>query len=226
VVFNAGSDTEVAATILEAAVTQLVVRVPPAETGDVEVYADGQQALGDLVFTFPPEIDEVTPEEVVAGDSLAIAGRNFHDSEARNTVTLGDETLTISSALSHSITARTSIGSSSGSLAVIVNGLSSQQAPFVVVYPAPLLRSVSPSSLPAADSATQVVLTGVGFVAGLSVALTGPAGQFPVTPAIAAYDRLTFKLPRGISSGTYALSVTRTVAGRTRTSNSLTMVLN
>jgi hypothetical protein len=225
VVFNTGSDDEAAATILEASVTQLVVRVPPAETGDLSVYADGQKALGDLVFTYPPEIDEITPMEVVAGDSLTITGRNFHDIEARNTVSLAGETLTISSALPHTIVARTSTASFSGALSVTVNGLSNLSTPFVSVYPSPLLRAASPSSLPATDTATQIAVTGFGFKPGLTLTLSGPGGAHTASVTIAGYDQLSFKLPRGLSPGTYELSVGRTVAGRPKTSNTLQIFL-
>jgi hypothetical protein len=225
VVFNAGSDDEVAATILEASVTQLVVRVPPAETGDLSVYADGQEALGDLVFTYPPEIDEITPVEVVAGDSLTITGRNFHDTEARNTVTLAGETLTISSALPHTITARTSTASYSGTLSVTVNGLSNLGSPFVSVYPSLVLRTASPTSLAATDTSTQIEVTGIGFKSGLTLTLSGPGGAHTASVTIAAYDQLSFKLPRGLSPGSYQLSVSRTVAGRPKTSNTLQILL-
>lgn len=226
VVFNAGTSDEVAATVLDASVTQLVVTVPAAETGPVHVYTDGQAAQGEPTFTFPPEIDEVSPSVIVAGDTLTITGRNFDDLEQRNTVTVNAETLTIVSALPHSIEARTPATLTSGSLEVTVNALSSAELPFVTVYPSPILQAASPSSLSAGDSQTEIVLSGIGFVPGITLELSGPTGTHSVTATINTYDRLRFKLPKGLTTGTYQLTAKRSMGGRTVISNSLSITLS
>ncbi len=225
VVFNAGSDDEVAATVLEASSTQLVIRAPAAETGPVEIYTDGQKAEGDVSFTYPPFISQITPGEVMAGDSIVITGLNFEDVEQRNTVTVGGVTLTVSSSTAHEITARTPLNLSSGTVEVTVNGLSSSEPEFLSVYSAPVISSVSPSSLQADDTASSITVTGIGFVSGVKITLEGPAGTLTPSVSVGDYNTLTFKLPRGASPGTYTVTATRYIAGRTLESNGYSVVL-
>ena len=225
VVFNAGSDDEVAATVLEASSTQLVVRAPAAETGVVEIYTDGQKAGGDVAFTYPPLVSQVTPGEVMAGDSIEITGLNFEDVEQRNTVTVGGVTLTVTSATAHEITARTPLNLSSGTVEVTVNGLKSSEAEFLSVYPAPVISSVSPSSLEAGDTSSYITVTGIGFVSGVKITLDGPAGTLAPSVSVGDYNTVKFKIPRGASPGTYTVTAIRHIAGRTLESNSYSITL-
>lgn len=223
VVFNSGSSDEVAATILDASSTQLVVEVPAAETGDVAIYTDGQVAEGDVTFTFPPVTTEVTPQEIMAGDSITITGLNYDDIEQKNTVMVGSQTLTITSATAHEIKARTPVNLESGNIAVTVNGLSSMEALFLTVYPAPLLSSLTPASI-ATDDTSILQIEGVGFENGVKITLSGNSEDMSANNiSVIDYNTLSFKLPTGITSGTYTVTATRYIAGRTLESNSLNL---
>jgi len=223
VVFNAGATSQVAAAVLEATTTTLLVRAPASETGKVLVYTDGQAAKGSLTFTYPPAVDVVTPTEIVAGDTINISGRNFDATAAKNTVTIGDEVLTILSSTANTISARLPLTAVSGPLKVTVNGVSSKESPFVTVYGAPQLQSITPSSV-SATSSTEVVVTGVGFLTGASFQLTGPSNSVTtLSPTLDSYTKARFKLPKGLASGSYQLTVKRTINGRTITSNALAL---
>ncbi len=223
VVFNAGATSQVAATVLEATTTTLLVRAPASETGKVVVYTDGQAAKGALTFTYPPAVDAVTPTEIVAGDNITISGRNFDSIAAKNTVVIGDETLTILSSTASSISARLPMTAVSGPLKVIVNGVSSKESFFVTVYGTPQIQAVTPSSISAASS-TEIVVTGVGFLTGVSFQLTSQTNLVTtLTPTLDSYSRARFKLPKGLASGSYQLIAKRTVNGRTLVSNTVAM---
>jgi len=223
VVFNAGATSQVAAAVLEATTTTLLVRAPASETGKVLVYTDGQAAKGSLTFTYPPAVDVVTPTEIVAGDTINISGRNFDATAAKNTVTIGDEVLTILSSTANTISARLPMTAVSGPLKVTVNGVSSKESPFVTVYGAPQLQSITPSSV-SATSSTEVVVTGVGFLTGASFQLTGPSNSVTtLSPTLDSYTKARFKLPKGLASGSYQLTVKRTLNGRTITSNAVAL---
>ncbi len=225
VVFNAGTDDETAASILEASSTQLLVRVPAAESGKVYVYTDGEAAKGDLSFTYPPVTTDISPSEIMAGDSLTITGMNFDDVEQKNTVTVGGQTLTVTSALPHEIKARTPVNLQSGAITVTVNGLSSMEAQFLTVYPGPVVSSVSPSTMTSGDTSTEIELTGVGFVSGLAVKLASNDSNFSPGVTIRDYNTAVFKLPAGARAGSYDLTVVRNVAGRTLTSNTMRLTV-
>lgn len=219
VVFNAGSDDEVAATVLEASSTRLLVTVPAAETGRVSVYTDGQAATGDVTFTYPPVTTEVSPLEVMAGDSITITGLNFDDTEQRNTVMVGGQTLTVTSALPHEIKARTSVNLQSGSLTVTVNGLTSMEAQFLTVYPGPVVSTVTPSAVTAGDTSTAVVVTGVGFASGVKINLSKDGMKYTPSVTVQDYNTLSFKMPSGVKAGSYNLTAERDIAGRVLESN-------
>lgn len=219
VVFNAGATSQVAAAVMEATTTTLLVRAPASETGKVLVYTDGQAAKGALTFTYPPSVDTVTPTEIVAGDNLTITGRNFDSIAAKNTVVIGDETLTILSSTANSISARLPMTAVSGPLKVIVNGVSSKESFFVTVYGAPQIQSVTPSSI-SATSSSEIVVTGVGFLTGVSFQITSQSNLVTtITPTLDSYSKVRFKLPKGLASGSYQLTAKRTINGRTLVSN-------
>lgn len=223
VVFNAGATSQVAAAVMEATTTTLLVRAPASETGKVLVYTDGQAAKGALTFTYPPAVDAVTPTEIVAGDTVVITGRNFDATAAKNTVVIGDETLTILSSTTGSISARLPLTAVSGPLKVIVNGVSSKESLFVTVYDTPKIQSISPSSISVASSG-EVVVTGAGFLTGAAFQLTSESNVVTtLTVTLDSYSRARFKLPKGLTSGTYQLTVKRTINGRTLTSNSVAL---
>lgn len=225
VVFNAGTSDEVAATVLDASTTRLIINVPAAETGAIAIYTDGQEAKGDVSFTYPPFISDISPVEVMAGDEIVINGLNFDDIEQRNTVSVGGKTLTITASTPHKITARTPVNLMSGTLEVTVNGLTSDESEFLAVYPTPILSTITPSRIDADDTSTTIEITGVGFASGAKVSLKGPSGTVQPTPRINDYNSLDFKLPKGLSPGTYVMSVTRSIAGRTLASNNLNIVI-
>ncbi|OCC16260.1 hypothetical protein DBT_0077 [Dissulfuribacter thermophilus] len=226
VLFNADSSDAFAATILEASTSQLIVKVPEAETGTVRVYTSGAVASGDISFTYPPEIDSVDPIEVVAGDEILIQGRNFDDVEQKNAVTIGGEMLTIQSAIPHSIKARIPLGGVSGEIKVVVNGMESEGGPFVIVIPAPLLRSIVPAEINATDTRTKITVTGVGFVKGLTLQLKRDGTSIPANPSVVSYTSLSFSLPRGITPGTYDVLINRSISGRQLISNALKLLVN
>lgn len=223
VVFNAGATNQVAASVMEATTTTLLVRVPASETGKVVVYTDGQAAKGALIFTYPPAVDAVSPTEIVAGDSLVITGRNFDATASKNTVVIGDETLTILSSTSGSINARLPLTAVSGPLKVIVNGVSNKESFFITVYDTPKIQSITPATI-SATSSSEIVVTGVGFLTGASFQLTSPTNVVTtLTATLDSYSKARFKLPKGLASGTYQLTVKRTINGRTVTSNSVVL---
>ena len=225
VVFNAGSSDAFAAVVVEASTNQLIVRVPEAETGDVKVYTNGEEAQGDISFTYPPEVDSVDPQVVVAGDTITISGRNFEDKEEKNAVLLGDSVLTIVSAVAHTITCKVPLNGSSGELKVIVNGMESKGGPFVAVLDAPRIDDISPLEIDSTDTRTSISVAGSGFTSSMTVELLKGSTSTTVSYSLTDYSSFTFKLPRGTSPGTYTLQVTRTISGRTLTSNTPTIVV-
>jgi hypothetical protein len=225
VVFNAGTADEVAATVLEASSTQLLVRVPASETGKVIVYTDGQAASGDVSFTYPPVTTDISPSEIMAGDNIVITGFNFDDIEQKNTVMVGGQTLTVTSATPHEIQARTPVGLTSGSVTVTVNGLSSMEGQFLTVYPAPVLSDISPAVVDAGDTTTSIVVEGVGFASGIRVTVSGNGREYNPAVTVSDYNDMSFVLPSGIASGAYTVTATRSIAGRSLESNSLNLVV-
>lgn len=223
VVFNAGATSQVAAAVMEATTTTLLVRAPASETGKVLVYTDGQAAKGALTFTYPPVVDTVTPTEIVAWDNLTISGRNFDSIAAKNTVVIGDETLTILSSTANTISARVPMTAVSGPLKVIVNGVSSKENFFVTVYNTPQIQAVTPASISAASS-SEIVVTGVGFLTGVSFQLTSQSNVVTtLTPTVDSYSKARFKLPKGLASGSYQLTAKRTINGKTLISNAVAL---
>ena len=171
VVFNADGPDPFAAVVVEASTNQLVIRVPEAETGSVKVYTSGEEAQGDLSFTYPPELDRVDPAVVVVGDSISIYGRNFEDKEEKNVVLIGGNVLTIVSAEAHTITCKVPLNADSGELKVVVNGMESKAGPFVTVMSAPQITSVTPRELNATDTRTDIQVSGTGFVRDMTFTL-------------------------------------------------------
>ena len=225
VVFNADGSDPFAAVVLEASTNQLVVRVPEAETGGVKVYTSGEEAQGGLSFTYPPEVDRVDPAIVVAGDTIAIYGRNFEDKEEKNVVLVGGSVLTIVSAKAHTITCKVPLNADSGGLKVVVNGMESKAGPFITVMSAPRITSVTPRELNATDTRTDIQVSGTGFVRGMTLTLKKNDASFNPTYTVSDYSSFTFRLPRGMTPGQYILRVKRSISGRELSSNEQTLIV-
>ncbi len=215
VLFNAGSQDAFAATIIDATTTQLTVRVPDADSGTVKVFTGGEEAAGDIAFTYPPSIESISPEEVLVGDSVTITGRNFDPTAQKNMALLGDGILTITSSSANEIIARVPLDGQTGEVRVIVNDMETDEAVALSVAPIPIIRSVSPATVAEGDTLTTITVTGVGFVNGLLMYLKDEGGAtISIKPSVKDYNRLTFKLPRDATKGEYGLYVRRDIAGR------------
>ena len=133
--------------------------------------------------------------------------------------------LTIVSAVAHSITCKVPLNGSSGELKVIVNGMESKAGPFVTVLNAPRIEDISPLEINATDTRTSIFVTGSGFTSSMTVELLKDSTSTRVSYSLSGYSAFTFKLPRGITPGTYTLQVTRSIAGRTLKSNAPTLII-
>ncbi len=227
ILFNAGATNESAATVLDATSTRLLVKAPASETGAVKVYTDGQAAQGSVTFTYPPEVYAITPQQVLAGDSITITGKNFSATKSMNTVAIGNETLTVTAAEAKKLTVRTNATTTSGTLSVTVNGSTSTGSSFITVYANPVLQGISPSTMTAGDTKTSIEITGVGFVASsTTVELIGAAKTYQIAPTIGSYNSLTFKLLATMPAGAYQTRIVRTLDGKTMYSNTTNLVVN
>lgn len=225
VVFNAGSTDEFAAAVLEASTNQLVVKVPESETGPVRVYTSGEAAQGDLVFTYPPEVDTVEPQVVVAGDTITITGRNFDMVKEKNAVLIGEDILTVVSSGVHTLTCKLPFGIVSGELKVVVNAMESKNPVFVSVIKEPLLKSISPREINATDTRQYINVTGIGFTKDMTLTLTNGESSVNANYTLSDYTGFSFSIPRGLTPGTYGVRVERTISGRTVMSNVLELVV-
>lgn len=226
VLFNSGATNEMAATVLDATSTRLLVKAPASETGAIKVYTDGQAAQGTPTFTYPPEVYSVTPQQILAGDSIVITGKNFSATKSMNAVAIGNETLTITAAEAKKLTARTSPTTPSGKLSVTVNGSTSSAETFITVYANPVLQSMAPSTVAAGDTKTTIEINGTGFVASATTVELIGSKTYQLVPTIASYNSLTFKLLATIPAGTYQVRIARTLDGKTLYSNTTNLVVN
>lgn len=164
----------VAASVLSASSTQLVVSVPSgATTGPISVTAGGQTATSATPFVvdntgFPPTISQVSPTVVTVGGTLTTTGAHLDPVSGETTIQLGGQQLPLTTASDTQLQSVVPTNASSGHV--------------VVQTPYGNATSATPVAvLPSGVASANVVSSGYATPNGSSANLTmGAAGQMGV----------------------------------------------
>jgi IPT/TIG domain/Galactose oxidase, central domain/Kelch motif len=192
--------------------TTIVAVVPSgATTGNVGVRVGGVASNG-VTFTVFPHIDGISPGIAVAGASVAISGTGFGNAEAASGVSFSGTLATVVNWSATAIQVVVPNGATPGTIAVVVNGVSSNGVLFTVP---PQISAVSPS---AARPGYAISITGTNFGTARGVASFGgtPATSLlwsdtvvdVVVPQEATSGNLVIHTAGGISSPPVYFAVT------------------
>ncbi len=162
--------------------TSIVVTAPTAgTTGHVSVLSNGASTLGP-VYSYPPAITGLSPNSGPVGTLVTISGSNFGMSQSGSGIAFGQVSAFPTQWGQNSITVPVPVGTVSGPLSVVVNGLFSNQVTFTV--------------------------NGSGATGGITGRVTQPDGVTPIQSAAATV--LSGNIPVGSastnSSGIYSVS--------------------
>ena len=147
----------VAAPVLGATSTMLIVRVPAtATTGTLEVATAEGAGRSTAAFTVyqPPTLLVVAPAEAVPGSPVILTGTHFSAVSAQDTVWFNGTAALVQQASPTALQVVVPTGATSGRIRIrTLGGLVESTQPFVVWYP-PMVTSVSPRRGKAGDVIT------------------------------------------------------------------------
>ena len=137
--------------------TSIVVAVPDAPSGPVQVDREGVRSPA-LPFerTYAPVVSSVTPTAALVGSTVTIAGTGFEANQGSGSVSFDG---VVASIVSWSDTSIRAVVPGDGPVVVTQNGLDSNAASFGS-YVAPVLTSLTPARAPAGATVT---LSGTDF---------------------------------------------------------------
>jgi hypothetical protein len=139
--------------------TRIIATVSPISvSGTVKVRQGGAWSNGVQFSVSTAAIASVTPSSGVPGDSIAVTGSGFGASQGSGQLWLGTASGMVQSWSDTRIVAQVAVGSSSGGVQVLQNGVMSNTVPFAINTPH--LTSVSPQ---AGGPGTSVTIVGKGF---------------------------------------------------------------
>lgn len=191
----------VPAFVRQATTTSLQVEVPPGATlGTISIRTLGGQVASAQPFMvwYPPTLVSATPGHVRTGATVALAGTNFAAALARNTVTFGGGQVgQVLQASPTSLVVRVPPAAQTGPVQVQTPGGQTTTPTNLLIIPAPLITSFSPTRGPVG---TAVTLTGRNFgEEGLNdtILFGGLAARVLRTTATSA----EVVVPRGASTG-------------------------
>jgi hypothetical protein len=198
--------------VVSVAPTQLVLRVPSAQSGPIEVTVAGSGAARTstpFVVTRPPFVASFEPARVTIGGTVRIRGTDFGTNPAVVDVTVGGSAVEVVSLTDTEIVVRVPPGTRSGPVAVSVRLQGTSASGGTLTVDAPLAVSeVVP--VEGAVGAT-VTVRGEGFTPGVVVLF----GNAAATPSALVPNELRVTVPPGATTGPITV---RTPDGRTASS--------
>lgn len=192
--------SNVAAPVVSASATQLVVRIPQAPSGPIEITVpnSGTVRTSDpFTVTVPPFIASFEPQLGAPGTEVTIRGRNFGTNASLVQVTIAGRPMQVRSVADDRIVAVIPEGATTGRIQVTVrmHGTGSASADFRVVDPF-RITAIEPQS---AYPGVEVTVRGVGFPArGARIELTGAR---PIDATYVSPTELKFVVPEGVQAG-------------------------
>jgi hypothetical protein len=198
--------------VVSVAPTQLVLRVPGAQSGPLEVTVAGSGTVRTqtpFVVTRPPFVAGFEPARVTVGGTVRIRGTGFGTQPALVDVTVGGARVEVVALTDTEITARIPAGTPSGPVSVTVRLQGSSSTSTALTVDAPLaVTGFSPAE---GMVGATVTVRGEGFGPGVVVLF----GNAPATPSALVPTELRVAVPAGATSGPLTV---RTPDGRTAAS--------
>lgn len=151
----------VAATVISATATTLVVTAPSSTTGLVVVKNGNLTALTQPTFTYigPPIVTSLSPASGTMGTQVTIIGQNFSATPANNIVTFNGVSAMVTNSTTTTITV-TAPGSSTGAVAVKVGTQTAVNQPTFTYVSPPVVSGLSPTT---GANGTVMTITGQNF---------------------------------------------------------------
>ena len=176
--------------------TQVVVPVPTGtSSGNIVVTVSGKSSNG-VGFVVAPAISSLLPTSGPVGTAVTITGTNFGATQGTSTVSFNGITATPTSWSNTQIVLQVPSGAITGSVVVMVSGLTSSGVSFTVLTP-PSVSAISPTS---GSVATSVTITGANFGAtqgSSTVSFNGTSA----TPTSWSDAQIVVPVPNGATSG-------------------------
>jgi uncharacterized repeat protein (TIGR03803 family) len=191
----------------------------------------GETTVNGTVFSFttaPPAITSLSPASVAANTAftLTLNGSAFDQNavvewggQALKTTYISDTQL--KAAVTTAINAPLSAYPGSARISVVNPDGSTASATLSITVPAPVLKSLSPTSLPHGSPASTLTLTGIAFAPGATVNWNGTA----LATTFLSPSKLTATIPASAlaAKGTAQVSVTNPSGGGTSKSQTFTI---
>jgi YD repeat-containing protein len=175
----------------------IIVPVPAGATSGLIVVNDGVTSHN---FTVSPGISAMTPAQGTAGTAVTITGTTFGATQGASAVLFNGIPATISSWSDSSIVAHAPGGTSTGNVAVVVNGATGAGPVFTFL---PSITSISPTTGPVGAAVT---ITGAsfGFPQGIS---SVRFGQIAAIPIQWSENSIVATVPTGAVTGSVSVNV-------------------
>jgi protocatechuate 3,4-dioxygenase beta subunit len=154
-----------------------------------------------------PSITSFTATSGAVGDTVIISGANFSATTTNNTVTFNGTTATVTAATTTQLTVTVPSGTSTGKIAVTVNGQTGTSSSDFTVTTSSSTADLAITSFTSSGSAgSSIVITGTGFsttAASNTVTINGVVA----TVVSATVTQLVVTVPSGATSGVVAVTV-------------------
>jgi len=179
--------------------TQIVATVPSTATaGPVKVTNGGVASNTNVYYAVPaPQITNVSPSSGGIGTQFTITGSGFQATQGSSSVRVNNSACTVSSWSDTQIVGTIATGTSTGAVAVSVNGVTSNQNVQFAV-PNLVITGLSPSSGPLG---TQVQINGMGFGATQGTSTVAFAGTGSPTIVSWSDTQIVAVVPSTATSG-------------------------
>ena len=192
------------ATVVIWSAANIAVTVPTgATTGNVVVHASGVDSNGRSFTVLPtPLITNLSATSGIVGDSVAITGTNFGNTQGISTVSFNGIAATASNWSDTSISTSAPTGATTGNIVVKVSGVASNGVNFTV-YITPTISSLSPAS---GAVGTSVTITGINFQAAQGTSTVTFKGTV-ATPTSWSSTQIKATVPSGAATGNVVVTV-------------------
>ena len=182
--------------------TQIVATVPLGSMPGVALVKQNGLASNSFPFsTVVPSITKVTPASGTTGTAVTITGANFGATKGSSQVMFNHVAAVPTVWAAGSISAPVPVGTTTGSVVVLVNGAYSNAVDFAV--PPPVIASLTPDN---GAVGTAVVIKGSNFAAAQNTS-TVTFNGISATPTLWAAGSITAKVPTGAITGPVIVTV-------------------
>jgi len=157
-------------------------------------------------------IFNVTPQSALQGGTITIQGQGFSPNPALDFVTIGGVSAAVVTATSTTLVVTVPAGATSGSITVIVGGVTATSPSPETVIPAPIITSVKPRVMQAGTTAS-VTVTGANLVDAIFSIPGSRITVLAATPTPDGTSTVLALIANATANGRFAVVASNGVAG-------------